>query len=423
MKKLFCALFAMVALLVFGAAAGAADFSASGSYYAVGYYDNNHTLQKGAGASSAFYAQRLRVAPVFQVVEGLTLNARFDALEKVWGNDGWVGGDQENISWDRAFVTFMTKIGKFDVGYQAGGNVWGTTFGDTTLDRGRVKFTTKVKDVILVLVTEKEAEGDIGTAEADADYDNYMIATVYRTDWGNAGLLWKYVNDDTLSGSFPFFKQKGHIFSPYVKANLGPTYLEAQIYYAFGEIKMEEESAALGAKDIDISNWSWYLMGKYDFGPAYVGAMYAYTSGDDPDTADEVEGGLLVGGEDWDPCLILWNDNLNKWMGDLGYVAGSQTDDSMTNASLYQLFCGAAPMEKLSLTASFTYARANEKQGRLDADYGQEIDITASYKLYDNLDYMVGFGYLMTGDWYKGAGTTNEIDDDYLLLNKLTLNF
>jgi hypothetical protein len=36
---------------------------------------------------------------------------------------------------------------------------------------------------------------------------------------------------------------------------------------------------------------------------------------------------------------------------------------------------------------------------------------------------MVGFGYLWTGDYFKGDDATAEIDDDYLIINKLTLTF
>jgi len=38
---------------------------------------------------------------------------------------------------------------------------------------------------------------------------------------------------------------------------------------------------------------------------------------------------------------------------------------------------------------------------------------------------MLGGGYLFTGDWYKGinASGTQQIQNDYLIINKLTLTF
>jgi hypothetical protein len=62
--------------------------------------------------------------------------------------------------------------------------------------------------------------------------------------------------------------------------------------------------------------------------------------------------------------------------------------------------------------------------------YGTEIDLTATYKITNNLSYMLGAGYLFTGDYYKGYeaaysayGLNDETVDDYMLINKLTFNF
>jgi len=55
--------------------------------------------------------------------------------------------------------------------------------------------------------------------------------------------------------------------------------------------------------------------------------------------------------------------------------------------------------------------------------YGTELDITGSYKIYDNLTYMVGFGYLWVGDYFKGYDVNAKTRDNYLLTHRLTLNF
>ena len=430
MRKVVFVFLAAAVMLSFGTYAAAADVSVTGSYYVEGIYESNHSLEKDCGKSTAFYAQRLRITPVFQVVDGLTLTTRFDALSRVWEGADVVNPafpdynpDERNIAWKWAYVTFMTRFGKFDVGYQRGYNVWGTSFGDTEISLPRIKFTTTFGDFAFIGVVEKQAEGSIGSGQADADMDNYIVATVYKKDDFQGGMLYKFIINNTGSAG-PFgTKVKANIVSPYFKANIGKAYVEGQIYYLWGELKTEETPIPPLYDNRNINSYAGYLMGKYNIGPGYVGAMYAYVQGDDPET-DDLEGvNGFGGGADWNPCLILWNSELNKWMGDTGFDPGSTTNYEMLNASLYQLFAGASPVEKLSVSASYTFARANEKQGRLDADYGQEVDLTATYKIYDNLDYMVGFGYLITGDFYKGASDINQTDDDYLLLNKLTLNF
>jgi hypothetical protein len=56
-------------------------------------------------------------------------------------------------------------------------------------------------------------------------------------------------------------------------------------------------------------------------------------------------------------------------------------------------------------------------------DMGFEFDVTAKYKIYDNLTYMVGAGYLWTGDYFKGTNSANSVGNDYLLMNRLSLSF
>ena len=54
---------------------------------------------------------------------------------------------------------------------------------------------------------------------------------------------------------------------------------------------------------------------------------------------------------------------------------------------------------------------------------GTGFDITAKYQIYDNLSYMLGAGYLWTGDYSKGTNSTSVVGNDYLLMNRLSLSF
>ncbi len=56
-------------------------------------------------------------------------------------------------------------------------------------------------------------------------------------------------------------------------------------------------------------------------------------------------------------------------------------------------------------------------------DYGWELDVTATYAITNNLSYMLGVGYLWTGDYFKAGDPSNKLNDDYLVINKLTLTF
>ena len=95
MKKLFLVLFAVGLIAAFSMPAVAADVKFFGDYYAAGYYSSNYSLNDNDaptptgpnnGARSTF-GQRLRINTIFQVAEGLKLTTRFDALERIWGQE------------------------------------------------------------------------------------------------------------------------------------------------------------------------------------------------------------------------------------------------------------------------------------------------------------------------------------------------
>jgi len=130
---------------------------------------------------------------------------------------------------------------------------------------------------------------------------------------------------------------------------------------------------------------------------------------------------MLNGGADMSPCLLMLGEQYSKWG-----VAG--TFDPLNaytanNYLFYQVFGSYKATPKLNLAASLSYATADRKPAGYVSDvYGTEIDVTASYKIYDNLTYEVGLGYLWAGDYYKGS-TAKEIDNNYVVMNKLQVKF
>lgn len=419
MKKFLVVLLALGLIVAFSAPAAAADVKFSGSYYVAGWYNSNQSLQKDAGSSNAFYSQRLRVQTVFQVAEGLKLTTRFDAMERVWAQEALnaTTNNEQNIQWERVYVTFNTLGGTFDVGYQSGGT-FGTIFADQVAGGvPRIKYTYVNGPLKVLGVIEKGEELDKGTTCADKDYDKYIVAPIYKWDGGNAGILIEYLNDARKSHDADGdYKAKWWLLDPYFKATFGPVYVEGEFLWKTGK-KQKFEAAGT---DEDYNGKSAYLMAKVDLGQVYVGGQVSWVEGDDNGTTDKDESGWT--GQDYNPCLILFGeDAFNKFGGNFGTY--DTTGDTMTNAYLYQVFAGFKPLPKLDTMASFTLAKADEKGTNVDDDYGTEFDITATYKIYDNLSYMIGFGYLWAGDFYKGTVAANKVDDNYMVMNKLTLTF
>jgi hypothetical protein len=422
MKKLLVILVALALVVAFSMPAGAVDVKVNGTYYVTGYYVDNQTLGKDK-ACDQMYGQRFRLGMVFKVAEGLKFTTRTDIMEGRWNGTATANsGAYHAFDWERAYVTFAVPFGKFDVGYQANGN-WGTAFGNDTGSNARIKFTTAFGPAIVGAIIEKDAEKDaVDDDYSDLDTDEYMLFGIYKFEAGQAGLLFDYVRDADQRDAATPYTVKAYTISPYAKLTFGPVYVEGQIYWLSGTMEMDNA----GDTDVDVEGRSAYIKAKYNFGPGNVGAMFMYAQGNDP-ASDDVEGQLGIG-SDPSPCLILFGEKLNKWGGYLGGAYAEKKgayDVYDNNVWLYQVFADYKVMPKLKLAASITYAKADEKPSAAYVDdvYGTEYDITATYSIYKNLSYKVGFGYLKAGDYFKGTSDANEIDDNYVVLNKLSLKF
>jgi len=449
MKKFLVVLLSLGLIAAFCATASALDVKFSGQYYVVGTYDNNDRLVDEGKYSRASMFQRARIQTQFLIAEGLTFTTRFDALEKQWGQSDWFGSQdrsnsrlasakygspkaQENIEFERAFVTFATKLGTFDVGYQAA-DQWGTVFGDYENTRPRIKYTKAFGPFTVLAVFEKYFESDTSNestsyvGKTDADGDNYFLAGIYNFKGGNAGLLYKYMawHEYTVSG----YKTDLHALVPYVKATIGPVYVEAEASYAFGKLAKKDSGS-----DIDKSGWNAYIMAKMPVGPAYFGAQFGWVQGDGDDATKSTSG--AAGGNDWKPTLVLLNVDWATWKpvysGTTANCSNANKDDAK-GLLAYNVFAGYNVTPKLNFNGALSFLQYDTKKywnssrtaqsEIVSATIGTELDLTATYKIFDNLTYMVGGGYIWAGDAWKGTDASAKVDNDYFLLNKLTLNF
>lgn len=438
MRKFWVVLLSIGLLVAFSMPVCAADVKFSGSYVAQGYYENNRALSDPEDGDFHNVWQRLRIQTVFQVQEGLSLTTRFDAMEKIWGaypttgatvDSGYPSGESNNIKWEQAFISANILGGLFRAGYQQQG-VFGTWFADAADAYGpRVRYDYAVGPFNFLVLWDK-VEGakdyDAGAATADVDKDanKWDAAFMYKFKGGDAGLLFIFLNDTTKSDPVDGgFKKKWYVFDPYVRAKLGPVYVEAEAVYVIGENKDFESDAAVPNHDVDKEGWSFYAQARGDFGPAYAGIIGAWIWGDHTPSGNKDTSGY-PGSGGFNPCLMLWNYDLSRWNGNQGtYAMTSGGQTGMTNAKFGQIYAGIKPIPKLDIKLSWSYAHADERVNNVDSEYGHEVDLMATYKIYDNLSYMIGGAYLFAGDYFKGKDENNKVEDDYLLTHKLTLTF
>ena len=199
--------------------------------------------------------------------------------------------------------------------------------------------------------------------------------------------------------------------------------------------------------------FSQYFNINVDLSPAKIGFMWIISRGDDPETLDKKEGGfrqVLDLDRSFNPCLILFNEDYMEWMSPTGNLGAAQQGTMLgaikpggngavstyvQNVWFYQLYGDYKVTPKLNFGASYTYAYAYTKPtdnglstaygGKtfLSGNYGSEADVTMKYKIYDNLEYMIGAAYFWTGDYFKGTDPNAKLSNTYLLTHKLTLTF
>ena len=437
-----------------------------------------------AGASISDIWQRLRLQTDFQVAEGLKLTTRADIMERVWGNvargaapntpyapsatTGTIqqeayNQEAENIRFNNVYVTANIFGGRLIAGYVAQGT-WGTDFGNTgdVVFGPRLRYEYYTGPWALIAYydwydgTKANPFGQSQAAGAQVEQETGSpnASVVYTWDKGNAGLkvnyVWSTVNSGTTAaavangiGGDRGYKTKYMQFNPYFKAQFGPVYTEGEVIYRYGKKYAYEDTAFFnttatqGVGDVTYNGWSGYAMANVDIKPAYVGGAVVYVAGDSPATAgspNTTDTSGPNGGSDFNPCLILFNYDSMRWNGGLGnpaYAATFPANSStgavgITNAFIIQVFGGIKPVPKLDIKAAVAWAKADKpvtSSGWVSKDYGWEGDLTATYKIYDNLSYMVGFGYLWAGDFWKGTQAAGVVNNDYLLTHKLTLSF
>jgi hypothetical protein len=112
-----------------------------------------------------------------------------------------------------------------------------------------------------------------------------------------------------------------------------------------------------------------------------------------------------------------------------GYSNASQFDytaATATGSQGYWIYADYTVNPQLALHGALGVAYADKINSALyqDDEFGKEFDLGLKYQIMSNLAYELHFGYLWTGDFFKGASTDNYTTDDvYQIDHSLTLSF
>ena len=484
-----------LSLFLFAGSASAVDVKFSGNFNVMGLYEAQPFTgadwtymnpvtglpELHQDKSTAFIFQELKLKTVFEVSPGLSLTMRFQALTKAWVDRDWAGtrGDslgrfqdgnglaRENIEIQDLYMSYAAgKVGTFHVGYVPHDTAFGPVFGASERPLALIQWGKPVGDFSFGFKYMKSFEGSTtwkntlatgrhnqwASLATDGDRIHLAATAVYKKDPVFTGLKWAYTDNRAnrpftnvlAPGVIPIppgspatqgeWSMQTHMFTYFAVLNFGPVKIEGKTEYLFGKQDFED-----GRKDARVNGLSAYLNAEVAPGPFTFGGTYAYVSGNDPATRRMEHPGTGAtngaystwGGQDYNPALIMWNEDRNEWRGPLGNPAlgDNRVYSGVINAHMVSVYGNYRPTADWDLKLTYLFARAAERPmetnvGRyVSKTYGHELDFVATYKITNNLKYSVGAGYLWAGDYFKGGDDTRDIDDDYLFMNKLSLTF
>jgi hypothetical protein len=473
MKKYHLIFLLFILIASYAPSSFAADAKFYGEYSLQGWYEKNHSVLDKDSAdmnpevtddtdrrgSSVFYTQRLRMGVDIKVAQGLMLGTRFDALDRKWMAArrpiptsttlrSSTDSEQENIGFEVAYVVFDTPIGRWTAGSHTGGSSYSTGLGGTA---NSIIWTYTTGPWLVSAAAKKGAEpSEIGTG-TDSDSDTFSLIGQYK--WNHGLLYLRFSDVHSRTNSNP---QKGgytcdlYVYSPIIRLKYGIFQFNWEANFVTGWSKKfndapPDESSNIKADNVLNSRLNLAL----DMAPTTLGVYFVYNPGDDPNTTDKKEGHYREGldyDRSFNPCLLLWNEDYMHWLGNdtegtanTGMMAGNAgargIKTYLDNVWMYQIYGNYNMTPKLNVGASFTYAYADKKLTLdmmpvsdtnpefLSNKIGSELDVIMKYKIYDNLEYMIGFAYLWTGDYFKGTNPNARLSNNYLLTHTLTLTF
>ncbi|MEW6594517.1 MAG: porin [Thermodesulfobacteriota bacterium] len=442
MKKVLGTMAALGLVAGVASTASAVEWKMTGKYLVEGYYmsDAGTTtlgvdLTETAAASNtsdAWYQHTFEVSPTMKVNDKISMMATIRLVDNtVWGAQ--TDGDTESADvMDTAndfylhtmYMKYMSPIGEVRIGrHPAGG--YGTTFADTDSRQDRIMWWPSFvpKPWSVLLFTGKNFDNDLQTGSdvgSDQNFDHYEARLNYKDDALDAGIRYSLSNDNrNTTGS------EKELYAGYAKYKMNNYFANAEVAYFGGDSSTTVDWDALG-----------YMLevgGK--FNNLTVSAMYFFAEGDDEGSANDNEGFFNATasgiapvtatgtGHEFTPLYVLTGRTTGLLNPDqTGVLNGGigQTDDGV---KAFVLAADYKVSDRLGLHAAIGYAEADEETATYDDEYGWEYNIGAAYKLLDNLTYEAHFGYLDTGDYFKGAAGANQTENVYLLSHSLTMTF
>jgi hypothetical protein len=441
MKKLSVIALAVAACMLFAIPAMAVDVDFSGYYRVRGFFDDTQTLNDDTRTAQAKWDQRFRIQPVFKITDRLTLNTKFEGLDRMnWGQAESNPQTDKSFDMERAWVNAQFDMFTLEFGRMVAGTC-GLQYCNADSDADRIKVILKGIDPFYLDFTySKYIEADYDTTYSDLDKDGYAVMGAYKVEGIEAGLLLEYVDDKTNSGTgaTPYSSQYT-IVDPFFKGVFGMVTVEAEAQWFTGDYADYDGTTT----DMDYDAMRFVLDVGFDFGMMTAGVGYAHSDGRSASEQDMTRANF--GGNDWEPFLIMtgyFDQASSGLLGGKGNFNEKNALRDVTGANVasgtkwgdagYDIFYvyGSYPVtETLTLNAIWGMAQADETSrfnttSEPDDAIGMEFDIGAKWQIMDNMTYDVKFGYFSPDDFWKlGVSGAQDPDETYSVMHSVVVTF
>ncbi|MBN1930825.1 MAG: hypothetical protein JW786_04365 [Desulfobacterales bacterium] len=433
MKKFAILALAAAMVVAFTLPASAFD-SEFGGYWRTRAYTqqnfNGNDDQPGGDLSKVDTRTRIYYTAKFSEDFKFVNKFEFDAD---WGDkkDGYgdITADGIKVEIKNSYVDFNLDCYNFKIGVQHWVLARGFVFDE---DFAGAIVTYNMEGIAIPLIWVKGYEGDENSSPdiADnntADFDYYAIAPSFKlsdTLTIKPYFLWATTDEPSDANNLYDIPKINNVDVWDLSDN-------ADIYYLGVDLDAKLDMASIwftgvyemgtieyaDGDDVDISAYLLAIGASADLGGLDVHGQVFYASGDDDADDDDYEEFAGPKGRSY-----IWSEIMGWGIFDMGLEkSAGAPGDQISNIWAANLGVGFAPMDKLKLKADLWYAQLAEDNTYGENELGTEIDLTATYKIMDNLSLDLIGAYLFAGDATSLDGQ-NE-DDPYEIGTRLSLSF
>ena len=254
----------------------------------------------------------------------------------------------------------------------------------------------------MLLFHQKTAENDGFNLASDQDNDAYYIDASYKADFGKTTGALVYFRDAS-GNSKGTDESEWYRFWLHGKYGFDALNLEYEVQYQWGDAGYNSVD-----KQRDRDQLGLYADLGYNTGDFTFGVKGVYASGDDDSLDNDTDNFMSTAaglGRDFNPQQIMTGDYMSILNGDNPLTSNKSMRQDVADAGALGIIgyvqYKASPKLTLNLDLG-TYSAVDEMKG-YDDDYGQEVGVGMSYKLYDNLTYAAHFSYMWTGDFFENG--------------------